>query len=49
MLEAFLSFINNSIEERAGFRLDQIDLTKIVGKIDIPAIFVCSAEDRLVK
>ncbi|KAL4473489.1 hypothetical protein ABPG74_022353 [Tetrahymena malaccensis] len=49
IIEGLLSIINNSIQERAGFRLDQLDLTKIVGKIDIPAIFVTSAEDRLVK
>ncbi|EAR92625.1 alpha/beta superfamily hydrolase (macronuclear) [Tetrahymena thermophila SB210] len=49
IIEGLLSIVNNSIQERAGFRLDQLDLTKIVGKIEIPAIFVTSAEDRLVK
>ncbi|KAL4485077.1 hypothetical protein ABPG72_014597 [Tetrahymena utriculariae] len=49
IIEGLLSIVNNSIQERARFRLDQLDLTKIVGKIEIPAIFVTSAEDKLVK
>ncbi|EGR31652.1 hypothetical protein IMG5_105010 [Ichthyophthirius multifiliis] len=48
ILKAFLGLINKSIQSRANFTLDQINLTKIIQNIHIPALFVASKEDKLV-
>ena len=44
-----MSIINNSISERAGFRFEQVDPSKVVSAIEIPALFLASNEDKLVK
>lgn len=49
LIEAALSLINNSIHERAGFRFESIDLTELVPHMTIPAVFVASPDDKLVR
>lgn len=49
LLEAFVKFVSNSVEERAGFRLEKIDLTNAVSNSNVPALFIASPDDKFVR
>lgn len=49
LLEACVKIVSSSVEERAGFRLDHIDVVRVVPNLTMPALFIASPEDSFVR
>ncbi len=48
LLGPVLSYVGNSIKEKCGIDILNIDLTKFIHNIYVPCFFVCSKEDKFV-
>lgn len=49
MVKGALNFITSSINDRAGFNIEELDILASIGNSTTPALFIASKQDSLVK
>ena len=49
LVDPILGFVGNTIQEKCGINVLEMDLTKNIHNIYIPCYFVCSKEDKFIK
>jgi len=49
ILKGLLSLIKSTIETKAGFNIEHVDVLKHIEKINVSCLFLASKEDNLIK